>query len=135
MSAEPSEPQVAKALQDISTSVTALVSEEIALAKAEVGGKVKSLGVGAGVGVAAGAFLFFAFILFTDALAWGIWELTGGGIFLGFLIAGFLYVIFAALAGYAAFKILKKGSPPVPTMAIAEAKATQQAVTEARRSA
>src|SRR4051794_18813910 len=57
------EPQVAQALQKISTSVSALVSEEIALAKAEVGGKVKSLGIGAGVGAAAGAFLFFAFIL------------------------------------------------------------------------
>lgn len=134
MSAE-HEPQVSKALQDISTSVSALVSEEIALAKAEVSGKVRNLGIGAGVGVAAGVFLFFAFILFTNALAWGIWELTHGGIFLGFLIAGVLYVIFAALAGLFALRLLKKGSPPVPTMAIAEAQATKEAVADARRNA
>ncbi|MDO9357248.1 MAG: phage holin family protein [Solirubrobacteraceae bacterium] len=134
MSAE-NEPHVAQALQNISTSVSALVSEEIALAKAEVGGKVKNLGIGAGVGAAAGAFLFFAFILFTNAIAWGIWELVGGGIFLGFLLAGVLYVILAAIAGYVALRLLKKGAPPVPTQAIAEAKLTKEAVTEARRTA
>jgi hypothetical protein len=129
------EPHIAKALEGITTSVSALVSEEIALAKAEVGGKVRSLGIGAGVGVAAGAFLFFAFILFTNAIAWGIWELVGGGIFLGFLLAGVLYVILAGLAGFAALKILKKGAPPVPTQAIAEAKVTKQAITDARKNA
>lgn len=129
------EPQVADALQKISTSVSALVSDEIALAKAEVGGKVKNLGVGAGVGAAAGIFLFFAFILFSNALAWGIWELTGGGIFLGFLIAGVIYVILAALAGFFALRLLKKGSPPKPELAIAEAKLTKEVVADARRNA
>ncbi len=134
MSAD-TEPQVAQALQNISTSVSALVSEEIALAKAEVGGKVRNLGVGAGVGAAAGVFLFFAFILFSNALAWGIWELTGGGIFLGFLLAGLLYVILAALAGWFALRLFKKGAPPVPELAIAEAKLTKEAVSDARRNA
>jgi Putative Actinobacterial Holin-X, holin superfamily III len=129
------EPQVAKALEGITSSVTALVSEEIALAKAEVGGKVKTLGVGAGVGAAAGAFLFFAFILFTNAIAWGLYELVGGGIFVGFLLAGILYVVLAGIAGFAALRLLKKGAPPVPSMAIAEAQTTKQAVIDARRNA
>ena len=133
MSAE-SEPQVAKALQDISTSVSALVSEEIALAKAEVGGKVRNLGVGAGVGAAAGVFLFFAFILFSHAIAWGFYELTNSAA-LAYLIAGLLYVILAALAGWFALRLLKKGSPPVPEMAIAEAKLTKEVVADARRNA
>lgn len=135
MSADPHEPKVVQALENISSSVTALVSEEIALAKAEVGDKVKNLGVGAGIGGAAALFLFFAFIMFTHALAWGIWELLGGAIAWGFLITGLLYVILAGLAGFAASKIFKKGSPPVPSMAIAEAQTTKQAVADARKHA
>lgn len=129
------EVNVAKALEGISTSVSALVSEEIALAKAEVSGKVKSLGVGAGAGAAAGGFLFFAFIMFTHFLAWGIWEILGGAIAWGFLITGFLYLILGALAGFIAYKKLSAGAPPMPKQAIEEAKVTKQAVIDARSNA
>ena len=135
MSADPKEPNIPEALEKISSSVTALVSEEIALAKAEVGGKVRSLGIGAGVGAAAGVFGFFAFITFTHFLAWGIWELVGGAIAWGFLITTGLYLLFAGIAGFIAFKMLSKGAPPVPTQAIEEAKTTKQAVIDARRNA
>jgi uncharacterized membrane protein YqjE len=130
------EPQVAQALQSISASVTNLVSEEIALAKAEVAGRVTTLGRGAGVGVAAGVFLFFALIMASHTLAWGIFSLTGGDhVWLGYLLATVIFVILAAIAGFLAIKLLKKGGTPVPTMAIAEAQATRQAVTDARRNA
>lgn len=134
MSAE-QEVNVAKALEGISTSVSALVSEEIALAKAEVSGKVKTLGVGAGAGAAAGGFLFFAFIMFTHFLAWGIWELLGGAIAWGFLVTAILYLILGALAGFVAYKKLSSGAPPVPEQAIEEAKVTKQAVIDARSNA
>ncbi|MBO9534999.1 MAG: phage holin family protein [Solirubrobacteraceae bacterium] len=130
------EPQVARALQDISNSVTNLVSEEIALAKAEVTDRVTNLGRGAGIGVAAGVFLFFALIMASHMLAWGIFSLTGGDhVWLGYLLATVFFVILAALSGLVAVKLLKKGAPPVPHMAIAEAKATQQAVADARKNA
>ena len=131
------EPQVAQALQDISTSVSNLVSEEIALAKAEVASKVTTLGRGAGVGVAAGVFLFFALIMAAHTLAWGIFSLTGGDhVWLGYLLATFIFILLAALAGFIAVKLFKKtGGTPMPTMAIAEAQATKQALTEARRNA
>lgn len=135
MSADPKEPNIVDAIERISTNVSALVSEEIALAKAEVSGKVKTLGVGAGVGAAAGLFLFFAFIMFTHFLAWGIWEILGGAIAWGFLITAILYTIIAAVAGFIAYRLLSKSTPPVPEQAIEEAKLTKQAVIDARSNA
>ncbi|MFT4034448.1 MAG: phage holin family protein [Patulibacter sp.] len=130
------EPQVARALQEISHSVTSIVSEEIALAKAEVAEKALNVGRGAGVGAAAGVFLLFALIMAAHTLAWGIFSLTGSDhVWLGYLLATVFFVILAALAGLVAVKLLKKGGSPVPTMAIAEAQATKQAVRDARRSA
>ncbi len=135
MSAEAPDIDVAKALENISTSVSALVSEEIALAKAEVSGKAKTLGAGAGVGAAAGLFLFFAFVMFSHFIAWAIWEVLGGAIAWGFLITSILYVIIAAVAGLIAYKLLNKSAPPTPDMAIEEAKTTKQAVIDARNNA
>jgi H+/Cl- antiporter ClcA len=131
------EPQLAQALQSISSSVTNLVSEEIALAKAEVADKARTLGAGAGVGIAAGTFLFFALIMASHTLAWGIFSLTGGDhVWLGYLLATLFFVVLAAIAGFVALKLFKKsGGSPMPTMAIAEAHATKQAVADARRNA
>lgn len=131
----PREPQIAEALQEISTRVSLLVSDEIALAKAEVSQKAGSLGRGAAIGAAAGVFLFFALILAAHALAWGIWSLVGGGVWLGYLLGSLFFVLLAVLAGSLAVRLFKKGQPPVPTMAIAEAQATKQAVSDARRTA
>lgn len=134
------EPQVAKALQDISTSVTNLVSEEIALAKAEVTDRVTNLGRGAGVGVAAGVFLFFALIMAAHTMAWGLFSLLDSlfgiaYVWLGYLLATVIFILLAGLAAFIAVKLLKKGGTPVPTMAIAEAQATKQAVADARKNA
>ncbi len=130
------EPQVAEALQEISTRVSLLVSDEIALAKAEVSQKVASIGRGAAAGAAAGAFLIFALVLGAHALAWGIYSLLGGHhIWLGYLLAMIIFVLLGALAGFLALRFFKKSSPPMPTMAIEEAQATKQAITDARKSA
>lgn len=130
------EPQVAEALQSISASVSQLVSEEIALAKAEVSHKISRLGVGSGIGVAAGAFLFFALITASHALAWGLFALTGGThVWLGYLLATIIFILLGLLAGFAAYRILSKSGAPVPTQALAEVQATKQAVTDARRNA
>jgi uncharacterized membrane protein YqjE len=132
-----SEPQVAQALQDISNSVTSLVSEEIALAKAEVAAKAGNLGRGAGIGVAAGVFGFFALVMASHTLAWGIFSLTGGDhVWLGYLLATIFFLVLTAAAGFIAMKLFQKTEgTPMPTMAIAEAQATKQALADARRNA
>ena len=74
MSAPPpnSDKSVGEIVSEVSEKASLLVREEIELAKAEVTGKVKTLGKGAGVGAAAGVFLFFAFVmfLFTMSFFW-----------------------------------------------------------------
>jgi len=135
LSAEPQEPQVARAIQDISTRVSLLVSDEIALAKAEISAKAVSFGRGAAVGGAALMFVMLSLLLFAEFVAWALYSVTGHHIWLGFLLAAIFYVILAAIAGYAAYKFVSKASSPMPTMAIAEAQATKQAIDEARRSA
>ena len=50
-----------------------------------------------------------------------------------FVIAFVLLLLGAGILGLVAMRLFKKGSPPVPTMAIDEAKKTRAAIEEARR--
>jgi len=112
---------------DVTERVSILVREEIELAKTEVTEKATNLAKGAGVGIAAGIFVLVALTMLMHAIAWGINDLLGiqGSIWAGFLIEAGIWLIVAGLAGLIASKLLKKGSPPKPAMAIEEAKETK----------
>jgi hypothetical protein len=120
-------------VNDVSTKASLLVKEEIELAKAEVTAKVKRLGVGAGLIAVAGVFLFFFLIYFFQFLALGIADWFGLKDWVGFAIVCILLLVFAGILALIARKMFQKGSPPVPTMAIDEAKKTRAAIEEARR--
>jgi uncharacterized membrane protein YqjE len=112
---------------DVSERVSSLVREEIALAKAEVSEKVSSILRGGAVGIAAGIFAFLGLILLMHAFAWLLDDLFfEGDIWIGFAIEAALFFLIAGLAGWAAYRGLKKGAPPVPTMAIEEGKRIRQ---------
>ncbi len=133
------EPQVAKALQDISNSVSSIVSEEIALAKAEVSAKAVSLGRGAGIGAAAGVFLFFALIMAAHTLAWGIFSspaaTTSGSVTCSRPSSSSCSPQAQGLIVIAVNSSRAPAGTPMPTMAIAEAQATKQAIADARKNA
>lgn len=114
-------------VSEASEKASLLVREEIELAKAEITGKVKTLGKGAAVGAAAGVFLFFAFIFFLHGLAWFFNDLFNvvTALWLGFLIVFLILVTLAVIAGLLAKKWLSSG-PPTPDMAIQEAKVTKE---------
>jgi uncharacterized membrane protein YqjE len=118
---QPSE--LAQALQDITQKAQLLVHEEIELAKAEMTEKVTKLIKGAIFGIVAGVFAVFALIYLLHALSWGIWELfdTDSHFWIGFLITGVLVLILGAIAGLIAMRLIKKGTPPKPELAIEEA--------------
>jgi uncharacterized membrane protein YqjE len=118
---QPSE--LARAVQDITQKAQLLVHEEIELAKAEMTDKVTKLVKGAIFGIVAGVFAVFALIYLLHALSWGIWELfdTDSNFWLGFLITGVLILILGAIAGLIAMRLIKKGSPPKPELALEEA--------------
>jgi uncharacterized membrane protein YqjE len=115
--------ELARAIQDVTEKAQLLVREEIALAKAEMNEKVKKLATGAIFGVVAGIFAVFALIYLLDALAWGINDLldVSTALWAGFLITGALILLFGLIAGFIAMRLIKKGSPPTPQMAIEEA--------------
>lgn len=111
---------------DVSEKASLLVREEIALAKAEVTGKVKTLGKGAAVGAAAGVFLIFAVVMFLEMLAWLFNDLfdVSTAIWVGFLIVALILTVLGVVAGLLAKKWLSGGAP-TPDLAIEEAKITR----------
>ncbi|HEY8467764.1 MAG TPA: phage holin family protein [Solirubrobacterales bacterium] len=108
---------------DVSERVTLLVREEIELAKAEIAEKARKLLTGSVVGIVAGALAFLGFIMLMHAFAWLLNDLFFESTpWLGFLIEAVLWFLVAALAGLFAYRAVRAGSPPAPTMAIEEAK-------------
>ena len=115
--------ELARAIQEVSERASLLVREEIELAKAEMTEKVTKLIKGAIFGIVAGVFAVFALVYLLHALSWGIWEVLGSdsNFWLGFLITGAVILILGAIAGLIAMRLIKKGSPPKPELAIEEA--------------
>ena len=111
----------------ISVNASALVREEIELAKAEMELKVKKLVRGAAVGAAAGFFLFLGLIFAFHTLAWSLNDFFDQ-VWLGFLITTGLLILLAGLAGFIAYRSFQAGAPPTPDMAIEEAKKTREAL-------
>jgi len=121
---------LASAIQEVSEKASLLVREEIELAKAEITGKVTKLGKGAVVGAAAGIFAVFALIYLGHSLAWLFWKLffSQDDLWLGYLMVTLLLLALAVIAGALAYKFVKGGSAPVPTMAIEEGKRIKETV-------
>jgi len=111
----------------ISLNASALVREEIELAKAEMEMKVKKLVRGAAVAAAAGFFLFLGLIFAFNTLAWSLNDFFDQ-VWLGFLITTGLLMLLAGLAGFIAYRSFQAGAPPTPDMAIEEAKKTREAL-------
>lgn len=122
---------IAAAIAEVSERATLLVREEIELAKAEVSEKATKLLKGAVVGVAAGIFFATALIFALVGCAWLLYYYLPGNnytYFWGFFAMAAILLLLGALAGLLAARALKRGSPPVPEMAIDEAKKIKQTV-------
>lgn len=111
---------------DVAEKSSTLVREEIELAKTEVSEKVGSLLRGSAVGVAAGVFAFLALILVMEGVAWLLAEeVFDGNAWPGFFVEAGVFLLIAAAAGFAAYRAVQAGAPPVPSQAIEEAKLTK----------
>jgi uncharacterized membrane protein YqjE len=117
---------IATALTDVSERMVVLVREEVELAKAEVAEKVAKLARGAVVAAAAGIFVVTALFLVLLGCAWLLYYYLPIGnsftYFWGFFAMALILLVLGALAGLLAAKAVKKSSPPVPTMALEEAR-------------
>ena len=120
------ERSVSELVFDVAEKSSSLVREEIELAKTEVSEKVGSLLRGSAVGVAAGVFAFLALILVMEGIAWLLAEeVFDGNAWPGFFVEAAVFLLIAAGAGFAAYRAVQAGAPPVPTQAIEEAKLTK----------
>ena len=117
---------------DVTSKATLLVKEEIELAKVEITTKVKRLGIGAGLIAVAGVFMVFFLIFFLHMLAIGFADWFDLRLWVGYAMVCILLLLFAGILAFIAMRLFKKGSPPVPEMAIEEAKKTRAAIEEAR---
>ena len=116
-------------VSDVSDKASLLVREEIELAKAEVSEKISRLVKGAVVGGAAAVFVIFGVVQLFHGLSWlAWWGLPFGDTqyFWGFFVVAAALFVLGGLAGLFAARLFKKGSPPVPQMAIDEAKRTRE---------
>ena len=90
----------------------------------ELRGKIASLGVGGGLMLGAGIFGLYAlgFLLATAAAGLA----TALDTWVALLIVGIALVLTTAALGVIGISVLKRGVPPIPERAVAEAKLTAE---------
>ncbi|MEV6578278.1 phage holin family protein [Streptomyces sp. NPDC051582] len=96
--------------------MSALVHDEIALAKAEIRQDVKRVGIGGSAIGIAGVFALFSLPVLSFAAAYGIHNL-GLGLAWSFLIVGVAFLVLAGLLALIAVSKFKKVKPPEKTIA------------------
>lgn len=130
MPADDRQATLAETVTQVSERASLLIREEIELAKAEMSAKMRKLATGAVVGIVAGVFFITGLFFVLNSAAWGAYLIFGGTAYwAGFLIVAGVLFLLGALAGGLAYRALRKGTPPAPTMAIDEAKKIRETVT------
>ena len=121
-------------LGDISSKASLLVREEIELAKAEVAEKAARLGRGAAAGVVGGLFALLGVIYLLHMLAYLFNDLLDieDNFWAGYGLVALLLFVVAGVAGFLAYRFVKRAIPPAPQMAIEEARLTREAIEEVR---
>jgi uncharacterized membrane protein YqjE len=127
----PEDMSVGELVFEVSDRASVLIREEIELAKTEVTEKVTRLIRGAIVGVAAGVFVVMALVFALVGCAWLLYYYLPGNnftYFWGFFAMAVILLVLGALAGLLAARAVKRGTPPVPSMAIEEAQKIRETV-------
>jgi hypothetical protein len=119
-------PGVAPAAKQVAEHASTLARLELELAALEVKKKVAALGIGIGLLVGAGVFLFYATGFGLAAAAAGL--ATVVSTWLALLIVFGTLVLLSLVLALVGMRLIKKGSPPVPRQAVAEARLTTEAL-------
>jgi uncharacterized membrane protein YqjE len=126
---------LAELTKQLSEQTTRLAHQEVELAKAELGEKAKTVGIGAGMLGAAGIAGLFALGALTAAVIVALDEAMAG--WLAALIVAVVYGVFAAILGLTGRTRVERATPPVPQAALESTKEdvrwTKERVKEARR--
>jgi uncharacterized membrane protein YqjE len=129
------EKSLGEIVNEVSEKATLLVREEIELAKAEVTQKMSRIAKGAALAAVGGVFAVFTLIYFLHSLALFIDDILNvnpSGVWIGYaIVTGGLALLGAITLGLAV-RFFRRGAPPTPELAIAEAKRTREMLEEAR---
>ena len=123
---DPRDASLGSAAKEVAEHASALVRLEIELAKLEVSRKVGSLGAGLGLGVGAVVVAAYMVGFLFATIAAGL--ATVMPTWLALLIVTLFLLLLSVVLGLFAVNRIKKGTPPVPEQAIAEAKLTSEAL-------
>ena len=118
----PEDMSVGELVFEVSDRASVLIREEIELAKTEVTEKVNRLLRGSVAGLAAGIFALAALVLIMHGIAWLLNDLVFDNFWAGFFVEAAVFLLIGAGAGLFAWRAFKRGAPPMPEMAIEEAK-------------
>jgi hypothetical protein len=127
----PEDASTGQLIGQLTEQISQLVRDEARLAQAEVSQKAKRLGIGAGLFGGAGLFAFFGLAVLIAAAV-----LALALVLPGWLAALIVAVVLFAVAGVLALvgkKDVEKGTPPVPSEAIASTKTDIATVKESAR--
>ncbi len=127
----PEDASTGQLVGQLTEQISRLVRDEARLAQAEVTQKAKRLGIGAGLFGGAGLFAFLGLAVLVAAAV-----LALALVLPGWLAALIVAVVLFAVAGVLALvgkKDVAKGTPPVPTEAIASTRTDIQTVKESAR--
>jgi fructose-specific phosphotransferase system IIC component len=126
------EKQLGEIVSDVTQKAQLLVREEIELAKTEIQVKVSRIVKGAIAFAAAGFFGLLMLIFLLHTLSWGFADWFGVKYWVGFGITTLILLLLTGIAALVGIRLVKKGTPPKPELAIEEAQATKAALQEAR---
>jgi tetrahydromethanopterin S-methyltransferase subunit C len=112
--------------KQVAEHASSLARLELELATLELKRKVASLGIGIGLGVGAAIFGLFMLGFLFAAIAAGL--ATAMPTWAALLVTTGILLLITAVLGILAQGRIKKGTPPMPEQAIAEAKRTSEAL-------
>lgn len=119
---------IGEVVNRVKEDASTLVSQEMRLAKAEMSGKAKEIGLGAGMAGGAGYVAYLASIAFMLTLIFALAEVMPE-----WTAALIVTVLFAAVAGVLALKAKQKiqqAGPPIPEQTVESVKQTIETVKE-----
>ena len=114
------------ATKQVAEHASALARLELELAQLELKNKIASLGIGIGLGAGAAIFALFMLGFLFASIAAGL--ATAMPTWAALLVTTGILLLLASILGVLALGRIRKGTPPLPEQAIAEAKRTSEAL-------
>ncbi len=124
-------PSIVELVERLTTQISTLIRSEIALAKAEITGKVKHAGVGIGLFAAATVLVLYALTVLIFAAVAGIAEALPW--WAAALIVGGSMILVATLLVLIGLRQVKQANPPTPVRAVENTKQDVQTLKEGLR--